>query len=131
MYKRQAKAAALAAHAPETVSISGFSKEELAVACNDCDVLINCTNLGMAGSPEFETLDFVDALPQKTPVCDLIYHPLKTDLLARADAQDHPVMNGLPLLIHQAVLALEHFTQTKIDAAAMLPLVEAALAKET
>lgn len=122
------KAAALAAHAPETMSVTGFSGEELAKACANCDVLINCTNLGMAGSPEFENLDFLDALPAKAPVCDLIYHPLKTGLLVRAEAQGHPIMNGLPLLIHQAILALEHFTQTKIDAAAMLPLVEQALA---
>lgn len=123
------KAAALAAHAPDIMSTSGFSSVELTAACAGCDVLINCTNLGMAGSPAFEGLDFVDTLPSGVPVCDLIYHPLKTELLTRAEAQGHPVMNGLPLLIHQAVLALEHFTQTRIDAAAMLPLVEAALAQ--
>lgn len=123
------KAAALAAHAPNIMSTSGFSAEELARAVANCDVLINCTNLGMAGSPEFESLDFLDALPQGAPVCDLIYHPLETALLTRARAQGHPGMNGLPLLIHQAILALEHFTETKIDAAAMLPLVKEALAQ--
>lgn len=122
------KAAALASHAPEIMSASGFSPAELAAVCSDCDVLINCTNLGMAGSPAFECLDFLDALPSGVPVCDLIYHPLETALLTRAKVQGHPIMNGLPLLIHQAILALEHFTQTKIDAASMLPLVEQALA---
>ena len=123
------KAAALAAHAPDVMTVTGFSAQELADACASCDVLINCTNLGMAGSPAFEALDFVDALPANAPVCDLIYHPLETTLLARSKAQGHPIMNGLPLLIHQAILALEHFTQTKIDAAAMLPLVQTALAQ--
>ncbi|MGM9607116.1 MAG: shikimate dehydrogenase [Oscillospiraceae bacterium] len=123
------KAAALAAHAPDIMSTSGFSAGELARAAADCDVLINCTNLGMAGSPEFESLDFLDALPADARVCDLIYHPLETALLARARALGRPAMNGLPLLIHQAILALEHFTETKIDAAAMLPLVEEALAQ--
>ena len=123
------KAAVLTAHAPEVMSAAGFSPDDLAAACAGCDVLINCTNLGMAGSPEFEALAFVDALPKGAPVCDLIYHPAKTALLARAEQQGHPIMNGLPLLIHQAILALEHFTQTKIDAAAMLPLVEAALSQ--
>lgn len=121
------RANALAAHAPGIMSTTGFSPAELSAACGGCDVLINCTNLGMAGSPAFDALDFLDALPGGAPVCDLIYHPLKTDLLERAEEQGHPVMNGLPLLIHQAILALEHFTQTKIDAAAMLPLVERAL----
>ena len=122
------KAAELAAHSPNTMSARGFALPELAEACAGCDVLINCTNLGMAGSPEFESLDFLDALGANAAVCDLIYHPLETALLKRAKKQGHPVMNGLPLLIHQAILALEHFTQSKIDADAMLPLVEKALA---
>ena len=125
--RTQEKAAALAAHAPEAMGTTGFSREELAAAASGCQVLINCTNLGMAGSPAFEDLGFLEALPQGAPVCDLIYHPLETALLARARALGHPAMNGLPLLIHQAILALEHFTNTKIDAAAMLPLVEEAL----
>lgn len=123
------KAAVLAAHAPDVMSTAGFSAEELTKTAAGCDVLINCTNLGMAGSPEFETLAFLDALPGGAPVCDLIYHPLETALLKRAKELGHPAMNGLPLLIHQAILALEHFTNTKIDAAAMLPLVEGALAQ--
>ncbi|MGN1004454.1 MAG: shikimate dehydrogenase family protein, partial [Oscillospiraceae bacterium] len=44
------KAAALAAHSPDIMSTSGFSAGELARAAAGCDVLINCTNLGMAGS---------------------------------------------------------------------------------
>lgn len=121
------KAAALTAHSPDTMTPCGFTLHELTKACSGCDVLINCTNLGMSGSPEFESLDFLDALPAAAFVCDLIYHPLETAFLSRAKKQGHPAMNGLPLLIHQAILALEHFTQTKIDPAAMLPLVEAAL----
>lgn len=124
------KAEALAARVPGIMLTSGFSAAELSRAAADCDVLVNCTNLGMAGSPEFECLDFLDALPARAPVCDLIYHPLETALLARAREQGHPIMNGLPLLIHQAILALEHFTGLSIDAAAMLPVVEAALEKE-
>ena len=125
------KAAALVAHSPNTMSACGFSLPELTKVCSECDVLINCTNLGMNGSPDFETLDFLYALPKGAPVCDLIYHPLETALLKRSKEQGHPVMNGLSLLIHQAILALEHFTQTKIDAASMLPIVEAALAESS
>jgi shikimate dehydrogenase len=123
------KAQALADHAPEVMSTAGFSPRALSAAAGGCDVLINCTNLGMHGSPGFDSLDFLDALPAGAPVCDLIYHPLETALLKRAREQGHPTMNGLPLLIHQAILSLEHFTGTKIDPAAVLPLVEAALAQ--
>lgn len=121
------KAAALTAHSPDTMTPCGFTLSELSAACSESDVLVNCTNLGMNGSPDFETLDFLNFLPKGAAVCDLIYHPLETSLLKKAKEQGHPAMNGLPLLIHQAILALEHFTQTKIDPAAMLPLVEKAL----
>ncbi len=124
------KAAALAACAPDVLCVSGFSPAELAAACAAADVLINCTNLGMAGFSPFEGLDFLEALPADAAVCDLIYHPLKTDLLARAEALGHPIMNGLPLLIHQAILSLEHFTGACIDPKAMSPLMRAALARE-
>ena len=36
-------------------------------------------------------------------------------------------MNGLGLLIHQAILSLEHFTGAEIEPAAVYPLVEQAL----
>lgn len=121
------KAAALTAHSPDTMTPCGFTLPELSAACSESDVLVNCTNLGMNGSPDFETLDFLHFLPKDAAVCDLIYHPLETSLLKKAKQQEHPVMNGLPLLIHQAILALEHFTQAKIDPTAMLPLVNKAL----
>lgn len=121
------KADALASFNPRIMSTSDFSCLSLSAACSKSDVLINCTNLGMNGSPQFEALDFVDALPKGAPVCDLIYHPLETALLARAGAQGHPVMNGLPLLIQQAILALEHFSRTKIDVQTVFPKVCAAL----
>ena len=123
------KAAALAAASP-VMSVRGFTSEELFGAAAQCQVLINCTNLGMAGCAPFPSLAFLEALPAGAPVCDLIYHPVRTALLERAEGLGHPIMNGLPLLIHQAVLALEHFTSTSIDAAGMLPLVQAALAQE-
>ena len=124
------KAEMLAAQKINIMSTRGFSAAELSRAAADCDVLINCTNLGMSGSPEFENLDFLDTLSAHARVCDLIYHPLETALLARARELGHPTVNGLPLLIHQAILALEHFTGLSIDAAAMLPVVKTALEKE-
>ena len=63
-------------------------------------------------------------------VCDLIYSPAETQLLAQARQRGHRTMNGLGMLIHQAILALEHFTGQAIDPADVLPLVRAALEAE-
>ncbi len=125
--RTKANAETLAAAAPERMEVRGFSPAELAEACAETEVLINCTNLGMNGCASFDSLAFLDALPAGTPVCDLLYFPAKTALLTRAEELGHPILNGFPLLIHQAILSLEHFTGCSVDASAMLPLVEQAL----
>lgn len=100
----------------ETVSAAGgtaeghpFDRDALANACGSAQVLVNCTNLGMAGQGQFADFAFLDALPPTALVCDLIYHPAETELLRRARLRGLEGMNGLPLLVWQGVLALEHF----------------------
>lgn len=57
--------------------------------------------------------------PPGAPVVDLIYAPAETELLRRAREGGHQTANGFGLLVNQAVLSLEHFTGTAIDAAEM------------
>jgi len=118
------KAAALAAPASDVMSTVHWAPDALSRAAGEADLLVNCTSLGMAGQGEFGDLSFLEALPQGALVSDLIYHPLETALLRAARALGHPTVNGLPLLMHQAILALEHFTGRDLDAAAMAALLE-------
>ena len=123
------KAAALCAGAEKGRMIPvGFSPEELRRAAEQCDLLVNCTNLGMEGTGgQFSDFSFLEALPSHAAVCDVIYAPAETELLRRARERGLRTLNGLGMLIWQAVFALEHFTQTRIDGKAMVPLVEDAL----
>ncbi len=91
------------------------------------DLLVNATSLGMAGQGEFSDFTFLDALPAACLVSDLIYHPAPTELLRRAEARGLATMDGFPLLIHQAILALEHFTGHAIPPDQVLPALEAAV----
>ncbi len=72
-------------------------------------MLVNCTNLGMAGMEQFHSFDFLDELPWFAAVCDVVYHPRETELLRRARERGLRTMNGLPMLVWQGVLALEKF----------------------
>ena len=84
--------------------------------------------MGMtAVADQFDSLAFLEQLPGGVPVCDIIYSPPETPLLRRAKELGHPTMNGLGMLIYQAIFALEEFTGTEIDAAAVMPSVKAAL----
>ena len=108
-----------------TLVSAGFDAQSLKREAGRCDLLVNCTSLGMAGTAgQFDDLSFLEALPREAAVFDLIYSPPETALLARARETGHRTANGLGMLLYQAVFALEHFTGTEIDAAAMRQLLE-------
>ena len=110
------------------LSPADFTPETLKRLAAQCSLVINCTSLGMSGtSGQFESFDFLDTLPAGSGVFDLIYSPAETELLRQARLRGHRTANGLGMLIWQAIFALEHFTDTKIDGRAMARLVEEAL----
>jgi len=117
------KAAELADASP-AVHIADLSRQSTDSVLADSTLLVNGTPLGMQGvASDFEDFTFLEALPASAPVCDLIYRPLKTRLLEEAEKRGHPTLNGLGMLIHQAILALEHFAAMELDAAAMKAVV--------
>lgn len=111
-----ARAEELCAMAPHALTPAGFDPSSLSAAAEDSHVLINCTSLGMEGAgTQFDDLSFLRALPPDAVVCDAIYAPAETLLLKEARALGHPAMNGMGMLLHQAILALEHFTGESLD----------------
>ncbi len=64
-------------------------------------LLVNTTALGMAGQDPL-TLDLAP-LPDEAAVADIVYVPLETPLLAAARARGLPGVDGLGMLLHQAV----------------------------
>lgn len=67
--------------------------------------LVNTTTLGMHGT-RFEGLD-LDRLPGDALVTDIVYTPLETPLLAAARARGLQAVDGLGMLLHQAVPGFE------------------------
>ena len=70
-------------------------------------LLVNTTALGMTGQPPLE-LD-LSRLAPPTVVCDLVYAPLETDLLREAAARGCEAVDGLGMLLHQAVPGFERW----------------------
>lgn len=72
-----------------------------------CGLLVNATSLGMTGK---EPLDIdLKALPVDAVVADIVYSPLETELLAAARARGNRVVDGLGMLLHQAVPGFERW----------------------
>lgn len=93
------------------------------------DLVINATPLGMGSTDLVDQVPFdVAALRADAVVSDLIYHPAETGLLVAARARGLRCQNGLPMLVHQAVIAFEHWTKTHAPVQAMTAAVQASLA---
>lgn len=75
--------------------------ENTALHLSECSLLVNTTSLGMKGQPEL-ALD-LSRLPASAVVTDIVYTPLRTKLLEDAAARGNTVVEGLGMLLHQAV----------------------------
>lgn len=74
--------------------------EARAESLGECALLVNTTSLGMAGQPDLDIA--LDRLAATALVTDIVYVPLKTALLRRAEARGNRVAGGLGMLLHQA-----------------------------
>lgn len=97
------KAETLAAELAGPIAVVDWGARAEALA--GASLLVNTTSLGMTGHALLEIE--LSALPRPAVVHDIVYQPLETDLLARARARGHPVVDGLGMLLHQAVPGFE------------------------
>jgi shikimate dehydrogenase len=70
-------------------------------------LVVNASSLGMQGQPPL-AID-LSPLPEDAVVYDAVYAPLETDLLAQARARDLDTVDGLEMLIGQAIPSFEAF----------------------
>jgi len=83
----------------------------------EANLVVNTTSLGMTGKPDLRVP--LDGLQKGAVVTDLVYTPLKTHLLQVADAAGCTTVDGLGMLLHQAVPGFERWfgERPKVDTA--------------
>jgi shikimate dehydrogenase len=88
-----------------------LTREALAGLFATCDLLIQATpaTLG-AGDPAFLALLPLELLPAGAFVCDLVYRPLETAVLAAARRLGLRVVDGAGMLLYQGAEAFQRFT---------------------
>jgi shikimate dehydrogenase len=69
-------------------------------ALDGAAMLIQTTSQGMVGEPALDLV--LDALPGSALVCDIVYIPRETPLLAAARRRGNPTVEGVGMLMHQA-----------------------------
>jgi shikimate dehydrogenase len=83
----------------------------------EAQTVVNTTTLGMVGQPPLRVP--LDGLRKGAVVTDLVYAPLQTRLLIEAEKMGCVAVDGLGMLLHQAVPAFERWfgTRPEVDAA--------------
>lgn len=84
----------------KTANIQVVDWEERASCLSEASLLVNATSLGMEHQPPL-VLD-INQLPTTALVHDIVYAPLKTDLLKQAEARGNRTVDGLGMLLYQA-----------------------------
>jgi shikimate dehydrogenase len=87
------------------VSVVDWDARNQALA--GCGLLVNATSLGMFGKGPLDIE--VEALPEDAVVADIVYSPLETPLLATARARRRQAVDGLGMLLYQAVPGFERW----------------------
>ena len=78
--------------------IEWSEKEEL---LKNVNTVINATTLGMVGSDELQFS--LSKTNENTTIVDLVYNPINTPLLVEAHKKGCHVVNGIGMLLHQAI----------------------------
>lgn len=73
----------------------------------EAGLVVNTTSLGMTGKDDM-TIDLA-GLPETALVTDIVYVPLETPFLALARARGNRTVDGLGMLLHQAVPGFERW----------------------
>jgi shikimate dehydrogenase len=122
------RAEAIAAQFGPRVKVHDW--EERDTRSRDAGLLVNATSIGMTGEGSLG-IDF-SGFNQNCVVADIVYVPLETELLAKAKARGLRTVDGLGMLLHQAVPGFERWFGVRPEVTPDLRrLVEADIAART
>ena len=91
------------------------------------DILVNATSIGLY--PDVDAMPSIQLgnLQPHCLVCDAVFNPPETRLLAAARARNLPVLDGLSMLVYQGVTGFQLWTGQDPDEAAMKAALRTAL----
>jgi len=107
----------------ENCHVEPLVKDAPLMLSADCQAVVNATPVGNNDSNERLPVS-LDQLTKTTLVADVVYNPPNTWFMRAAASRECPTIDGLTLLIEQAALAFEIWTDASADRQAMREAVE-------
>ncbi|MGB0822203.1 MAG: shikimate dehydrogenase family protein, partial [Ilumatobacteraceae bacterium] len=106
--------------------------ESLPDAVAAANIIVNTTSVGMGLDADAGLVPLpVELIASHHVVADIVYHPLTTALLSSAAIRGAQTVDGLGMLVHQAVLQCEAWTGFTPDPVAMRSAAEAELGRRS
>jgi len=90
---------------------------------SEIDVLINATSIGLGDAQAHVPVD-LNTLRKELVVADVIFNPPRTKLIREAEQRGCPTLDGLGMLVNQAVIGFKIWTGVDPDAAVMREALE-------
>ncbi|MBO9100405.1 MULTISPECIES: shikimate dehydrogenase [unclassified Rhizobium] len=87
-------------------SVHAHPEKALREVMQSAGLFINTTSLGMDGGGPVPAIDFT-TMARDAVATDIVYVPLKTEILVQAERQGIATVDGLGMLLHQAVPGFE------------------------
>ncbi len=109
------------------ITVHGW--DEAADVLAGAGAIINATSLGMIGQPPLELS--LGAAPVTAIVMDMVYRPLRTELIKAAERRGHPTADGLAMLIGQAAPSFMRIFNASSGGVDVRALCEAALGERS
>ena len=112
------------------ISVVPLQSADLATVVGQCQLIVNCTTVGMkhysdeGQSPLAERL-----IPKDALVYDLVYNPSQTPLLRMAKAAGAKTIGGLPMLVYQGAASFKLWTGREAPIDIMLTAAKKALVR--
>lgn len=103
--------ASLSGHASCRLIASPLS--EASAGFGSASLLVQATSATLGSNPraeEFAASLPIDRLPAEAVVVDMVYQPLRTAVLKRAEGRGLATVDGLGMLLHQGAIAFEMWT---------------------
>ena len=93
------------------IEVLPWEAEPLRLALLRCNLLVNCTTIGMKGTPTEGQLPLEPYLiPKGALIYDIVYNPLETPLLREARRLGAKTLGGLPMLVYQGAASFRLWT---------------------
>jgi shikimate dehydrogenase len=114
--KAKSLAGLLAKHAANNkisakIAAMPWQSSKVTKAVESCQLIVNCTSLGMkCSSYEEESPLASDLIPKDALVYDLVYNPPETPLLRMARKAGASTIGGLPMLVYQGAASFKLWT---------------------